>query len=67
MSEQMIISPEDPAITKGMDYAWLKAEGLKLVQQLAGDIWTDYNEHDPGVTTLEQLMLCHRPESMKGS
>ena len=33
----------------------LRKEGLKLVQELSGDIWTDYNVHDPGVTILEQL------------
>jgi hypothetical protein len=54
MAEALTISPEEPA-NKGMDFPFLKEEGLKLVQQLAGDIWTDYNEHDPGVTTLEQL------------
>ena len=54
MVEPLTISPEEPA-NKGEDYPYLKKEGLKLVQQLAGDTWTDYNEHDPGVTTLEQL------------
>ncbi|HEY0406180.1 MAG TPA: hypothetical protein VGC89_10655 [Pyrinomonadaceae bacterium] len=54
MPEPLTISPEEPA-NKGMDYPHLRAEGLRLVQQLAGAIWTDYNEHDPGVTTLEQL------------
>jgi hypothetical protein len=38
-----------------MDYALLRAEGLRLVQELAGEVWTDYNESDPGVTILEQL------------
>src|ERR1700716_2391839 len=54
MSEPVSIPPEKPR-NKGLDYAYLKDEGLTLVQQLAGEIWTDYNEHDPGVTTLEQL------------
>ena len=39
----------------GLDYQWLRARGQKLLERLAGEIWTDYNEHDPGVTTLEQL------------
>ncbi len=39
----------------GLDYASLREQGIALVEQLAGEIWTDYNEHDPGVTTLEQL------------
>jgi len=45
----------NPPTNKGLDYSYLRTEGVRLVQQLSGDIWTDYNEHDPGVTTLEQL------------
>lgn len=33
----------------------LKRQGIGSVQELAGDLWTDYNLHDPGVTILEQL------------
>ncbi|NOY84872.1 MAG: hypothetical protein GXO96_08660 [Nitrospirae bacterium] len=33
----------------------LKSEGLKVVQDLSGETWTDYNLHDPGVTILEQV------------
>jgi len=40
-----------------MDYAFLREEGLKHIQKLAGEIWTDYNIHDPGITILE--MLCY--------
>jgi len=40
---------------KSMDYALLKKEGVEEVQRLSGRIWTDYNEHDPGVTILENL------------
>lgn len=54
MREPVTIEPGQPLI-KGMDYTYLKEEGTRLVQQLAGEIWTDYNESDPGVTTLEQL------------
>lgn len=54
MTEPITITSETP-VNKGLDYAYLKAEGTNLVQQLAGQIWTDYNEHDPGVTALEQL------------
>lgn len=43
--------PQNPAL----DFFLLKRRGTALVQALAGEIWTDYNEHDPGVTTLEQL------------
>lgn len=47
--------PTSPPKNDGLDFAWLKAEGTRLIQQAAGDVWTDYNESDPGVTTLEQL------------
>lgn len=43
--------PEEGALS----YDFLRAEGLRTLQALAGDVWTDYNDHDPGVTLLEQL------------
>lgn len=54
MPEPVTINPQEP-LNKGLDYAYLKEEGVRLVQQMSGEIWTDYNESDPGVTTLEQL------------
>ncbi|MCE3253871.1 MAG: hypothetical protein K0Q67_2891 [Cellvibrio sp.] len=39
----------------GLDFASLRKQGVAAVQELAGNIWTDYNLHDPGVTILEQL------------
>jgi hypothetical protein len=39
----------------GLDYAALRTEGINLIQAMCGDIWTDYNYSDPGVTILEQL------------
>ncbi|HET6610227.1 MAG TPA: glycoside hydrolase domain-containing protein [Rhodopila sp.] len=39
----------------GLDYQALRTEGIALVQQMSGQIWTDYNYSDPGVTILEQL------------
>ena len=35
----------------------LKNMGLELLQNLSGEIWSDYNIHDPGITTLE--VLCY--------
>ncbi|MEA3042704.1 MAG: hypothetical protein QOH47_542 [Sphingomonadales bacterium] len=43
--------PADPAL----DFDALKAEAIALVQHYAGEGWTDYNAHDPGVTIIEQL------------
>ena len=39
----------------GLSYSGLRAEGTRLVQAMSGQIWTDYNYSDPGVTILEQL------------
>jgi len=36
-------------------YTHLQERALKEVQSLAGEVWTDYNEHDPGVTILDIL------------
>ena len=40
---------------KSMDFFFLREEGIRLIQELSGKVWTDYNPHDPGVTILEQL------------
>ena len=47
--------PRDPPANPAQDYAALLALGLDYCQRLTEDTWTDYNEHDPGVTILEQL------------
>lgn len=39
----------------GLDFATLRQEGIAFAQELSGNLWTDYNTHDPGVTILEQL------------
>ncbi len=38
-----------------LDFDSLRAHGIALIQKMAGDTWTDYNLHDPGVTMLEAL------------
>lgn len=50
--------PYHPEFLPSMDYALLRRQGIQYVQQLAGKIWTDYNDHDPGVTILEQLSFA---------
>ncbi len=45
-------------LNEAQDYDFLKEKGLDYVQELAGDNWTDYNAHDPGVTILEQLVFA---------
>ncbi|MEM9903557.1 MAG: hypothetical protein AAF921_00840 [Cyanobacteria bacterium P01_D01_bin.44] len=54
MADSLTISTA-PLKYPGMDYAFLRQEGIKSIQQLAGSRWTDYNSHDPGITILEAL------------
>ena len=54
MSDLIFIS-KDEKERPALDFRTLLAEGIASVQQLAGENWTDYNIHDPGVTILEQL------------
>lgn len=40
------------------DIRFLRETGLRLLQKYSGNVWTDYNTHDPGVTILETLCLA---------
>jgi hypothetical protein len=44
-----------PLEPKNLDYHFLYEEAIRYLQKLSGDIWTDFNIHDPGVTILEYL------------
>jgi len=37
------------------DFHFLRRTGIKYIEELGGKLWTDYNSHDPGITTLEVL------------
>ncbi|MEM0997923.1 MAG: hypothetical protein AAGN35_12610 [Bacteroidota bacterium] len=58
MAKEPASIPKEPEVQESMDYAFLKRTGIDEIQEIAGDIWTDYNEHDPGVTILEQLCFA---------
>lgn len=53
--------PDSPSILKtpsldySQDYNFLRTQGLKYIEELGSKFWTDYNEHDPGITILEAL------------
>ena len=46
-----------PSENQSENYDFLRKEGIEYLQKIVGDIWTDYNVHDPGVTILE--ILCY--------
>jgi hypothetical protein len=39
----------------GTDFYRLRREGIGHIAESSGDLWTDYNVHDPGITILEAL------------
>jgi len=47
--------PIDIAEHPAMDYAFLRSEGIRILERLGGQLWTDFNAHDPGITILEQV------------
>ncbi len=38
-----------------LDFQFLRRAGLQHLGELSGQIWSDHNTHDPGVTILEEL------------
>lgn len=57
MAEALTI-PDRPDTHDVYDIRFLRETGLALLQKYSGNIWTDYNTHDPGVTLLETLCLA---------
>lgn len=53
--ETLTIIPKKRELTPDQDFQWLRKEGLKYIESLASNLWTDYNVHDPGITILEAL------------
>jgi hypothetical protein len=53
--EEMNVIPKNRTLPDSQDYEFLRKEGLKHIESLSHEIWTDYNTHDPGITILEAL------------
>ena len=54
MKESVSISGEQIE-NISLNFTELREKGLEYIQKFSGDVWTDYNLHDPGVTILDQL------------
>src|SRR5436190_19622754 len=54
MAESITIDKNNK-LPHAQDYDFLRKEGINLIQNVSGDIWTDYNTHDPGITLLEAV------------
>lgn len=56
MSENNHISiPKKVETEDQSDFHFLRKTGIRYIEELGGKLWTDYNSHDPGITTLEVL------------
>lgn len=53
--EEFTSIPKTFKLSPSQDYEFLRSEGLKHIENLSSALWTDYNAHDPGITTLEAL------------
>jgi uncharacterized protein YegP (UPF0339 family) len=54
MPDPVVLNKANP-LSAAEDFNFLRLEGIKHIEKLAGNIWTDYNTHDPGITLLEAL------------
>ncbi len=54
-ANQPTVLSSAPLEHPAMDYAFLRQEGIRHLERMAGRAWTDFNTHDPGITILEQL------------
>ncbi|GEM_PF-1589025 len=54
MSKEIFIKPIT-SVKSETDYSELQKDAIKRIQEMSGNIWTDYNEHDPGITILDIL------------
>lgn len=45
----------DSPIPEQQNFSFLKQEGITKIKALAGHVWNNFNESDPGVTILEQI------------
>ncbi|MDX2361905.1 MAG: hypothetical protein QNK23_13935 [Crocinitomicaceae bacterium] len=47
--------PKDISSKDDLDFQYLKKIGIEYIESMGGGLWSDLNDHDPGVTFLEML------------
>ncbi|SNR16922.1 hypothetical protein [Tenacibaculum jejuense] len=50
-----ITIPKVVSKDSALSFDFLKEEAIQIIQELSGNMWTDHNTHDPGITILEQI------------
>ena len=66
MKEAVSFSANDVERTS-LNFSELRELGIKYIQEVSGDEWTDYNAHDPGITILEQLCFAITDNALRTS
>src|SRR3954465_6191618 len=54
MTEPISLIKSNPLLP-AEDFVALRKQGFKNIEKLGSDIWTDYNNSDPGITILEAV------------
>lgn len=49
--------PKNVSTQDDLDFQFLKKIGIEYIQSLGGNLWTDFNTHDPGMTIVD--LLCY--------
>lgn len=57
MPDTISLIKENPLLP-AEDYAAMRKEGFKQIEKLGSDLWTDYNNSDPGITILEAVLYA---------
>jgi hypothetical protein len=55
MSDLSPTIPKQPTRKPAEDFYRLRLGGIGFIEEMGSRFWTDYNEHDPGITILEAL------------
>ena len=55
MGPSTILNIKEQELPPSLDARFLREAARLSIEQLAGESWTDYNLHDPGITLLEVL------------
>jgi len=54
MQEPLSLIKSNPLLP-AQDYAAMRQQGIRYIEQLGSDIWTEYNNSDPGISILEAV------------
>lgn len=54
----LLTIPKTSSFPPYLDFSQLRAAGIRHIESLGSDLWTDYNVHDPGITILEAVCFA---------